>query len=120
MGKIPTQRLLRVSRDWNPDSKWARKTGIKLFYSLKKNQVICPRLKLNSRKVTSFQKGYLKRSVIYRGHGLPGNSGIYSNPAGSTQPPMVPGSSGTGINGPPAKSTGSSSANQGSSAAKSK
>jgi hypothetical protein len=84
MSKYSDRVILSINRDWNPDSKWTRKTGIRLFYSMKKNQVVCPELKLNSRNITHYQKGYLKRSVINQKHGWFGNGYLYVNPSSTS------------------------------------
>jgi hypothetical protein len=50
-----------LSKDWNPDAAWARRTGLNLIYSSRNNQVVCPKLHINSRNLTPTQRILLKR-----------------------------------------------------------
>lgn len=55
--------IIRMSRDWNPDARWARRTGVKIFYSSGGDTIICPELKLSSKEMTLQQRTMLKKSV---------------------------------------------------------
>jgi hypothetical protein len=50
-----------LSKDWNPDAAWARRTGLNLIYSSRNNQVVCPKLHINSRNLTPTQRILLRR-----------------------------------------------------------
>lgn len=63
--------------DWNPDSAWAQRMGVKLIYSSRNNQVICPEFRVRSGNLNSMQKALLRRLA------LPVGSGNESNPSSS-------------------------------------
>jgi hypothetical protein len=65
--EVPISRI-----DWNPDSQWARKTGLKIFYSSRKNAIKCPELKLYSSQINQARRSQLKRSVISGGNRING------------------------------------------------
>jgi hypothetical protein len=86
-------------RDWNPDTRWAAKEGYTIRYSPKDNAVVCPKLKLSSRTLTSAQRIFLRRSS----HAIRGSG---SRVGGS-------GSSGSGSSGRGINNTGSTSSSSG-------
>ncbi len=47
--------------DWNPDKLWSARKKHPVFYSSRKNAVVCPSLNLSSRTITEFQKRRLTR-----------------------------------------------------------
>ncbi len=47
-------------RDWNPDLRWAMKKGVDVFYSSRTNQMVAPKLKLFSNRITAAQRSHLK------------------------------------------------------------
>jgi hypothetical protein len=55
--------LVKMARDWNPDARWAKRNGVKIFYSAKDGAILCPELKLSSKTITNHQRTMLKRSV---------------------------------------------------------
>ncbi len=88
--------------DWNPDSKWAGKVGLNIFYSSMENAVICPKLGISSRNINDLERNVLRRSVVDRNlinSGFAGYRGGSSNGSGSSYSGS---SSGTG-----SRSTGS-------------
>lgn len=68
-----------ASRDWNPDARWAVRTGVKIFYSAKKDAIICPELKLSSKEITGRQRTLIKRSVTKQSV----RNLVYNNTAGT-------------------------------------
>ncbi|MCP5103084.1 MAG: FecR domain-containing protein [bacterium] len=63
----------RIYRDWNPDKRWALHRGVKVLYSSKSNEVVCPRLGLSSKTITA-----AKRSALRGGGFSNGRRGTYS------------------------------------------
>lgn len=73
-------------RDFNPDAKWSRSRNIKVYYSPRRNEVVCPRLKISSRMMTPAKiaavrnggKGSLTSSGNrpYKGSSGKGSSGL--------------------------------------------
>jgi len=63
----------RMMRDWNPDARWAQARGVKIRYSSKGNEVVCPQMNLHSSRITRGQQNVLRRgmnrSINSRGFG---------------------------------------------------
>lgn len=59
----------RMARDWNPDARWAQLRGVKIRYSSKGNEVVCPRLKLRSSTISNGRRNSLRKSVSGFGSG---------------------------------------------------
>lgn len=78
----------RMARDWNPDARWANGRGVKISYSSKGNEVVCPQLKLQSSKISPGQRNMLRngarRSLYGRGHRTGNLGGNDSNNAPSS------------------------------------
>jgi hypothetical protein len=126
--KIKTGSSTTRVRDWNPDTRWAVKSGFKVEYSSKNNEVICPKLGAYSSEISYRDRVYLRRSgkfaTAWSGRGKrssafgPGGSGGDSG-GGSSGTKGSPGSSaashgshtGTSV----VSNTGSSSGSAGSS-----
>jgi len=70
-----------VSRDFNPDIKWAKSRGYNVGYSSKTNSVLCPKLKLNSRELSNRQRIALRGSNRIN---FKGSKGGYTENSGST------------------------------------
>lgn len=66
-----------AGRDWNPDSRWARRRGHSILYSSSRNAVICPELNLSSDR-----ERWQSRADAYRSP-MPGRGTV---PPGPTQP----------------------------------
>ncbi len=47
-------------RDWNPDSRWAARTGYNIVYSSKNNEVVCPDLGLTSKTISHADRAALQ------------------------------------------------------------
>jgi hypothetical protein len=83
-----------LARDWNPDSRWATRTGRTIRYA--NNAVVCPELKISSASLRPVERLMLKSGTHYR-HEEPvpaGSSPGVSNP-GPSQENTVPSSDGT-------------------------
>jgi len=62
-----------ISRiDWNPDARWSKKMNLRVYYSNRKNEVRCPKLKLTSATMNQVSRSQLKRSVISSGNRVMG------------------------------------------------
>jgi len=96
--------LIAISRDWNPDSRWAGRVGVNIFYSSKTNSVHCPDLQISSNRISDLQRAMLRLSVVnpayLRSISAPGPAGFngpatgINSPTGS--PLNMPGSPGKG------------------------
>ena len=49
-------------RDWNPDIKYARMSGVSIVYSSKSNEITCPELRLTSRSVSNSRSAIGRRT----------------------------------------------------------
>lgn len=105
-------------RDWNPDIHWAIRTGNKVHYSSRNNEVVCSNLKINSRSMTAFQKRSIGRSAFSRGRGSSGYTSSSSSSSGSSGSSSSSGS--TSSSGFGANKGGSSGSKSGGAAGKSK
>jgi hypothetical protein len=61
----------REGRDWNPDSRWAARSGYSIRYSSSSNAVICPELKISSDNLHGVERMILRNAA----------SGHYSGPS---------------------------------------
>ena len=61
-------------RDWNPDVRWAMRTGNKVQYSSKTNEVVCPNLRISSRTISTMDRAAIRDSNFFRS-----GNGIYSS-----------------------------------------
>ncbi len=96
--KVNGDHKVRMLRDWNPDARWAMARGVKIGYSSRGNEVVCPQLKLRSSKLSSGKRLSLRNSA----------KGFYNNGRGKGR--RYVGSSGSGSSDPSANtSTGTSS-----------
>jgi len=66
IGKGKVMPLVAHARDWNPDSKWARKVGVEIKYSSNRNAVVAPKYNLSSDKMNDIRRTMLRRSVVNR------------------------------------------------------
>jgi len=106
-------------RDWNPDIHWGIYKGLKVQYSSKDNEMVCPKLQLSSRHMTNIQRIRLaggRRNMSSRGFMAgssgSGSSGSYtSGSSGSVHSASASASSRGGGSGD-AGSRGSSSGNE--------
>ncbi|MFO7732905.1 MAG: hypothetical protein R6X21_04565, partial [Candidatus Aminicenantes bacterium] len=81
-------------RDWNPDLKLARELGLRIEYSSRRNEVLCPELRLSSRDRS---RGPVLRDAYYEASsGSGGSSGVASSSgsSGSSDRPSGRSSSG--------------------------
>jgi len=53
-------------RDWNPDIRWAMRTGNKVQYSSKTNEVVCPNLRISSRAISAVDRAAIRDSNFFR------------------------------------------------------
>ncbi|NIM17344.1 MAG: hypothetical protein GTO45_35510 [Candidatus Aminicenantes bacterium] len=84
-------------RDWNPDIHWAIRTGNKVHYSSRNNEVVCSNLKINSRSMTAFQKRSIGSSASSRGNrGYGSSSSSSSDSSGSASSSTSASGSGSG------------------------
>jgi len=93
-GATRAQAGFGLARDWNPDSRWATRTGRTIRYA--NNAVVCPELKISSDNLQPVERLMLKSGTPYR-HEEPvaaGSSPGVSNP-GPSQENTVPSSDGT-------------------------
>jgi len=90
---LKSKSYLKGFRDWNPDKRWAIGRNLSVFYSSKTNEVVCPKLKISSGRLTAKQRSalsnsrsgkyhYRSSSSYYGGGG--GSSGSYSSNTGSS------------------------------------
>jgi hypothetical protein len=49
-----------AGRDWNPDSRWAARSGYSIRYSSSSNAVVCPELKISSDNLRGFERMILR------------------------------------------------------------
>jgi len=72
-------------RDWNPDSRWAARSGYSIRYSSSGNAVVCPELKISSDNLRSVERTMLREQASPQGqnsdpaaggasYGQPGNT----------------------------------------------
>ncbi|MDQ1351237.1 MAG: FecR protein [Acidobacteriota bacterium] len=59
MVKSNSVKDVRAYRDWNPDKAWAFNNGVKVQYSSKTNEVVCPNLGLRSSQISQRQMNAL-------------------------------------------------------------
>jgi len=52
-----------AGRDWNPDSRWAARSGYSIRYSSSSNAVVCPELKLSSDRLQNFERIMLREAA---------------------------------------------------------
>ncbi len=93
MTKENSTKNVKTYRDWNPDKAWALKNGVKVQYSSKTNEVVCPTLGLRSSQITPRQMSALSigsqgqaRIGDYRGIGSVGSNDGRSTVPGSSNP----------------------------------
>jgi hypothetical protein len=55
--------IVRMYRDWNPDVEWAQTRGVKIRYSSRNNEVVCPQMKLRSSTISNLYRNRLGNSV---------------------------------------------------------
>ena len=53
----------RAGRDWNPDSRWAQRSGYSIRYSSSSNAVFCPELKISSDGLRSVERMMLREAA---------------------------------------------------------
>jgi hypothetical protein len=53
----------RAGRDWNPDSRWAARSGYSIRYSSSSNAVICPELKISSDNLHGVERMMLRNAA---------------------------------------------------------
>jgi hypothetical protein len=78
-----------ITRDWNPDARWAEKRGVRVGYSSSDNSVVCPALKISSNRITGFMRMMLRDeasrqspAVVAGGTTAPPPSGSFAISAG--------------------------------------
>jgi hypothetical protein len=77
--RIQSDRSVSRFRDWNPDFKAARRSGVSIQYSSRSNEVRCPELNISSRQVAG-SRGYSGPRVRLTSRGsvsASGSSGAY-------------------------------------------
>lgn len=96
MTKDNSAKNVKTYRDWNPDKAWAFNNGVKVQYSSKTNEVVCPTLGLRSSQVTQRQMNAL--TMGSQGHSGMGNSRGFGSSVGvgSDGHSAAPGSSNLG------------------------
>ncbi|MBC7364733.1 MAG: hypothetical protein H5U07_09395 [Candidatus Aminicenantes bacterium] len=91
-------------RDWNPDIRMARETGLRIIYDSSRNSIIAPDLGLSSKEAKEMRLRIAPQGVI-----RPGGEGFISSD-GSYVPTNIPSSSPTPVN---AKISGAQSSSSG-------
>lgn len=94
-------------RDWNPDVKIARQSGITIKYSSRTNEIRCPELRISSKGISSGRSIYRTGSISSRGIYSSG-SGSYSSSSSSSSSTQGTRSSSSGTSGS-SRSSGSGS-----------
>jgi hypothetical protein len=56
-----------MPRDWNPDSRWAARSGYSIRYSSSGNAVVCPELKISSDNLRSVERTMLREGASPQG-----------------------------------------------------
>ena len=88
-----------LHRDWNPDSRWAARTGNTIVYSSSRNAVVCPELKISSdtmhvdrRARGNESHGWRRDDTQVTSSGQPADSPSSGEAAGdkAAAPPSVP------------------------------
>jgi hypothetical protein len=105
-----SKRSLARFRDWNPDIKAARRSGVTIRYSSRSNEVKCPELNISSRHVAG-TKGYVGPRVHLTTRGALTSAGSGSGGA-------FYGGGGSSVSSSTSGSSSSSSTNSGSSGSK--
>ena len=59
---LKSKSYLKGFRDWNPDKRWAIGRKLSVYYSSKTNEVVCPKLKISSGRLTKKQRSALRNS----------------------------------------------------------
>jgi len=85
---------LKGFRDWNPDKRWAINRKLSIHYSSKTNEVVCPKLKISSGRLTKKQisalrngrsgKYHYRSSSNYLGGGDSSSSSNYNTGSSGT------------------------------------
>ena len=52
-----------AGRDWNPDSRWAARSGYSIRYSSSSNAVVCPELKISSDNLQQIERMILREAT---------------------------------------------------------
>jgi hypothetical protein len=94
MTKKDSAKNVKAYRDWNPDKAWALNNGVRVQYSSKNNEVVCPTLGLRSSQITSQQMNALTTGS--QGHARMGNSRGFGSSAGLDGSVQSPASSNSG------------------------
>jgi hypothetical protein len=106
-GELRSGRSSSRFRDWNPDVKAARRSGVSIRYSSRSNEVRCPELNISSRHVVG-SRGYDGPRVQLTSRGSVAASGTSGAASGGGM------SSGSASQGGSSKSTGTNSGSKGS------
>ena len=96
---LKSKGYLKGFRDWNPDKRWAIGRNLSVFYSSKTNEVVCPKLKISSGRLTAKQRSALRNGRMsdigkgkyhyrsnsyYRGGGSPSSSSNHNTGSSGT------------------------------------